>query len=491
MSSSKSWFASVSSSKGRLLSSSSHELPRWRTPSPTAASMIPPPIVQSVHQPTANPAAESAIIEKPSPFEDRQHELEADLQFLLDAQVEGLTRGLEGGGLDDRSSTGSTTPTVQSVRSESTRRQRRPVRKQLGLRSARKGIYNSIIALSALKDDELRDIDDQIEEHENTLEQIESWEQKRDGLKEASAKVDSSEQTVRVQRLRQEADVLQTEINQVEMQLMEMKSRHRKLVRQAADAENSIQAKLASYTNSIRLLEEDVQKFLSVKPSGADAHPASQDGKQSMWELPSKRRNLDMAKEYWNQQRDSTVTERQQHEQEKVAYVEGAAMWKEAVTEVNGFERQLRTEMAALRPSSPNSQSAWEDQAEPGEGPSDGLKSLMNQIDVVIDSLEKKHEIAEGRGWKLLIAAIGAELDALKRGKQILSNVLGVTAEADVVDTNGQDLMKTDSGDEIRALDQSFMTTRPVGPASSVHEDEHDGPDEDLLFSKHHDTDTD
>ncbi|KAF2172093.1 hypothetical protein M409DRAFT_62904 [Zasmidium cellare ATCC 36951] len=474
MSSSKSWFASVSSSKGRLLSNSSHELPRWRTPSPMAASMIPPPIVQSMHQSTANPATESVIIEKLSPFEDRQHELEADLQFLLDAQVEGLTRGLDGGSLDDRSSTGSTTPTVQSMRSESARRQRKPIRRQPGLRSARKGIYNSIIALSALKDDELRDIDDQIEEHEGTLEQIESWEQKRNGLKEASAKVDSSEQTVRIQRLRQEADGLQADINQVELQLMEMKSRHRKILGQAADAENSIQAKLASYTNSLRLLEEDVQKFLSVKPTGTDARPSSQDGKQSMWELPSKRRNLDMAKEYWNQQREMSANERQQHEQEKMAYVEGAAMWKEAVTEVNGFERQLRTEMAALRPSSPNSQSAWEDQADPEEGSSDGLKGLLNQIDVVIGSLEKKHETAEERGWKLLIAAIGAELDALKRGKQILSNVLGVTAEADQAETNGQDL-----------------TARPIGSAPSVQEDEHDGPDEDLLFSKHTDTDTD
>lgn len=457
-----------------------------------AASTIPPPIVQSTYQPPSNPAAESAIIEKPSPFEDRQHELEADLQFLLDAQVEGLTRGLEGGSLDDRSSTGSTTPTVQSVRSESGRRQRKPIRRQPGLRSARKGIYNSIIALSSVKDDELQDIDNQIGEHENTLEQIETWEQKRNGLKEASEGVDSSEQTVRVQRLKQEADSLQAEISQVELQLMEMKSRHRKLLRKAADAENSIQAKLASYTNSVRLLEEDIQKFLSVKPTSIDTRPASQDGKQSMWELPSKRRNLDMAKEYWIQQRESTANERKQHEREKSAYVEGAAMWKQVVTEVNAFERQLRTEMAALRPSSPNSQSAWEEQPDTDSGPSNRLKELLTQIDIVIDSLETKHDTAEENGWKLLIAAIGAELDALRRGKQILASVLGVS-ESEQPQLNGQhDLTKTESGDEIRRLDASFQTARPVGPpsSSSVHEDEHDEPDEDLLFSKHHDTDT-
>ena len=487
MPSSKSWYAQASSSKARL-SNSSHELPRWRSPSPSA-SVIPPPIVQSVVQLPRNAPAQSTVIERPSPFEYRQHELEADLQFLLDAQAEGLIRGLEGGATDDRSSTGSTTPTAQSVRSLSARRTRRPVRRQPGLRSARKGIYNAIHALSALKDDEIQNVDSQLQEHQDTLAQIDEWETKRQGLKEASDTVDSSGDTVRVQRLKQEADTLQAEINTVELQLMEMKSRHRKLLKQAAAVENSVQARMASYTSSLHLLEEEVQKFLSVKPSMREQLPASSDGRQSMWQLPPKRRNLDMAKQHWTEQREHVAETRNQHEQVKAALTEGAQLWKETVTEVTEFERQLRAEMAGLRPVSPESPSAWDDP--PASKPIDHSQQLRETVEkmrAVIASIEAKLQKAEDNRWTLLMAAIGAELDALRRGKEILAGVLGVT-EPDLVDANGHDAQQDSPGEEIRELDKSFETARLDEQRSPQHQqeevdDDHDEPDPELLFSR-------
>lgn len=487
MSTSKSWFKSPSSGMGRLLSNSSHELPRWRTPSSMAASIIPPPIIQSTYVPRAEPSAESVITEKPSPFNERQHELEADLQYLLDAQAEGLIRGLQGGSLDDRSSTGSTTPTIQSVRSASSRRQRKPVRRQLGLRSARKGIFNSIVALSALKDDELKNIDNEATQVNITLEQIEDWEQRRQGLKEASGNVDSSEDTVRVERLKQEADALQVEINQVEMQLGDMKSRHRKLMRQAAAVENSVQAKMASYSSSLRMLEEDIQKFLSVRPPEDEQQPQPQDGKLSIWQLPPKRRNLDMAKEYWKEQQEMTSDREKVHQYEKDALVEGAQMWRDSVVEITEFEKRLRNETSSLRPASPNSQSAWEEPASTTK-PDDRLKDLLRAMDGLIITLDKRYRTADEKSWRLLIAAIGAELDAMRRGRQILAGVLNVVSE-NLVDTNGNTQTPSDTGEEIRALDRSFELPRPVGGSVSDTTDEHDEPDPELLFSRQ-DTDT-
>ncbi|CAK4033463.1 Hypothetical predicted protein [Lecanosticta acicola] len=479
---SRSWFPSAPSVKSRLLTHSSHELPRWRTPSPMSASLIPPPVVQSTHAgPSQPPVTESLVVEKPSALEEKQRELEADLQFLLDAQAEGLIRGLEGGSLDERSSTGSTTPTIQSVRGFSKRRQRQTARRQPGLRSARKGIYNSILALSALKDDELQDVDTQMQQNEDTLEQIDEWEEKRRGLQEATGNVHSGEETVRVQRLKQEADVLQAEINQVELQLAEMKSRHRKLVRQAAAVENAVQAKMASYSSSLRMLEQDVERFLSLEPSDPNVTPISQDGKQSLWQLPPKRRNLEIAKAHFTEQRDLIAGERKRHEQEKSVLIEGATLWKDVVAEVTVFERRLRNEVASLGPSSPNSQSAWEDP--PAATPSDGLKEILQHMDIVIDSLEKKVQTADEHRWTLLMAAIGAELDALKRGKEMLVGLAG-TGDDESLETNGYDVNQKDSGEEIHALDKSFQTARCVSDAQ-----DHDEPDPELLFSRL-DTDT-
>ena len=446
-----------------------------------SASMIPPPIVQSSYgQAPQESVVGSVIVDKPSGLEDRQHELEADLQFLLDAQAEGLIRGFEGGSIDEKSSTGSTTPTAQSVRSFSARRQRKTPRRLPGLRSARKGIYNSIVALSALKDDELEEVDSHVQQNDDTLLQIDEWEDKRKGLQEAAGNVDSSGETVRIQRLKQEADTLQAEINQVELQLAEMKSRHRKLASQAAAVENSVQAKMASYNSSLRMLEQDVEKFLSVDPDRSKGLPGSQDGKQSVWQLPPKRRNLDMARAHFVEQRGLIASERERHLEEKSALLEGAAMWKETVEEVTAFEKRLRGEVASLRPSSPNSQSAWED---PPTAPvSDGLKELMAHMETIISSLEKRLRIAEERRWTLLMAAIGAELDALRRGKEMLAGLLPATKD-DIVDTNGHESAAKDSGEEIHALDKSFETERRI---VSDGED-HDEPDPELLFSRHDD----
>ncbi|EME48751.1 hypothetical protein DOTSEDRAFT_67703 [Dothistroma septosporum NZE10] len=487
MLSSDSWYAQASSSKVRL-SNSSHELPRRRSPSPSA-SIIPPPIVQSVAQLPRAASAQSTRSERPSLFEDRQQELEADIQFLLDAQAEGLIRGLEGGAPDDRSSTGSTTPTAQSVRSAVARRTRKPARRQPGLRSARKGIYHAISALSALKNDEIQDVDAQLQEHQDTLAQIDDWEDKRNGLKEASESTNCGGDTVRMQRLQQEADNLQAAINTIELQLMDMKSRHRSLLKQAGAVENSIQAKMASYSSSLHLLEEEVQAFLNVKPDSREPRLNPADGGQSMWQLPTKRRNLDMAKQYWTEQRKSTLDARRQHEQEKKALVEGARLWKETVTEVTDLERQLRAEMSSFRPVSPESPSAWDDAplSEPTDH-SEQLKETLSKMQSVVLSIEAKLQRAEDSRWTLLMAAIGAELDALKRGKEILTSVLGVT-EPDLIEDNGHDAQKNSPGQELRALDKSFETAQIAGQESPQHKEEdddndHDEPDPELLFSR-------
>lgn len=463
--------------------------------------MIPPPIVQSMYQTSPNVREETTRVERPSQADDRQLELEADLQFLLDAQADGLIRGLGGGGRGgaggggggngDRSSAGSTTPTMQSVRntSTSTRRMHKPPRRQPGLRSARKGIYRSIVALANLKNEELGEIDAEIRGNQETLEQIDTWETKQRGLREASHTVDSNEETIRIQRLRSEAESVGEEIYKVELQLSEMKTKQRKLLKQASAIENSVQAKMASYTSSLRMLEEDIQRFLSLRPNEEETAPASREGKSSVWQLPPKRRNLEMAKEYWSEQHGSSVSQRRQTENERSALVEGASLWQETVTEITEFEKRLRAEMATLSPSLTESHSAWEEP--PTTTATERLQELVMHMDGLTTSLQHKLRISHERNWKLLVVAIGAELDALRRGREILAGVLGDTGE----DKNDELISKNDleepgNGDEIiDQLDKSFMTARAAAEHSDAEDDDHPNPE--FLFSKQEDTDTD
>jgi chromosome segregation ATPase len=451
--------------------------------------MIPPPIIQSTYTtppPSASIIGKSTVFEHPIASDTREDELHADLQFLLDAQVEALAQGLESGKAGDGASTGSTTPTLNSVRTGLSRPGSRPAKKRLGLRSARKGLYTTITALSGIKREELQSLDAEVEEAERKLQQIDTWGTKRKGLEDASSGVDEGEDTVRVQRLRQEADVLQDSIQEVEVQLADMKAKHRKLVRQIAAAENSTQAKLASYTQSISLLEADVQKFLSLQPSVPQPRLEASNGQLSIWQLPPKRRTLEMAKAYFAEERDSTIERRRQVEQEKEALELGGKMWMDVAVSVTEFEKRVRAEMSGADMA--NSGHAWDDQ--PQSSPGERLKELLVQMDTVMGDLESKLHTAEEKNWKLLIAAIGAELDALRQGRTILKGVLGEPEpelEPQLGDVHSESAIvgEMDSGDEIRGLDKSFETAR----RRMSNGDTDDEPDPELLFSTH-DTDT-
>lgn len=462
-----------------------------------ASSMIPPPIVQSTYTspPPAPPIARSVLFDQPPPLHDRQSELEADLQYLLDAQAEGLLKGLEGEAHDDTTSTGSVTPTARSIRSSSARETTRRVKKKPGLRSARKGLYSTMRALSAVKDDELDSISSSVRESDERLKQIETWERKRAGLREAAQNVESDEDTVRVQRLRGQAETVEAEIRELERQLEDRRVLHKRLLRQVADVENAVQAKMASYTDSLKLLEEDVRKFLAVAPGQDDCATGNimdGDGRQSVWRLPPQRRTLELAKEQYTHDREAIVTQRGEVEREKEALEEGAAVWKDVVTSVTDFERRMRDDMRA--------------QAEEGQSQAEAtarLKGVLGHMDSLIEDLDSKFEVAMERNWNLLIAAIGAEVDALRRGKEILRGVLGVEEQDgeeqkdDLLDT--QDTSDTGRGgspassgvEEIHGLDKSFETARPLrrrrgsedGRVDNESEDDH--PDPELLFSQH------
>jgi hypothetical protein len=453
------------------------------------ASIIPPPIVRSIYTSSTPSVAlgKSTVFKPPIVSDTREHELHADLQFLLDAQAEALARGLENGNAGDGGSTGSTTPTAKSAKSSIARPVTKPARKRLGLRSARKGLYTTIAALSGLKKEELQALDAEFEDAEGKLQKIETWTTKRGRLEEASSSVDSGEDAVRVQRLQQEADALQDSIQEVETQLADMKGRHRKLARQIAAVENSTQAKLASYTQSISLLETDVQRFLSNQPSTALAQADDSNGQLSVWQLPPKRRTLEMAKDFYTGERDALDERRQRVEQEREALEQGGLMWKDVAVAVTEFEKRVRGEMSGAN--MVNSGQAWDDS--PQATSTERLRELLVQMGAVIEDLREKFHQAEEKNWKLLIAAIGAEMDALEQGRTILESVLGEPqSESDsvILDADGRGdaaISALDSGDEIRGLDKSFETAR----RRASQGDTDDEPDPELLFSRQ-DTDT-
>jgi len=120
-----------------------------------------------------------------------------------------------------------------------------------------------------------------------------------------------------------------------------------------------------------------------------------------------------MAREYFQRDLDTLQSRKSDIENEREALQAGEAMWADCVDIVTTFEADLRTQMK--------------------EGQdAEMLKRQSEKMRVVVKRLEDCARIAEGKGWNLLICAVGAELAAFKEGEEILKGALGVTNHEDV-----------------------------------------------------------
>lgn len=472
--------------------------------------MIPPPVVASVY---AKPGpAQSSLASPRQPddqlsfFRRKQKQLESDVQILLDAQADALLSGLNSSpGEDDTVSTGSNTPTAFTSNSPSIQRH-----SKIGLRQARKGLYTAMRRLALLKAEELDDITLEVEESTAITSQLEEWERKKERLEERRLQIHQSNQYRKVQELRQQADDMQPEINQLEAKLTQMKIQQKKLRKEASDSENEIQARLSSYTSTLAMLDKKSSDLImDYKQQQIDSRQAGLEADT----LEAVRRSLSQ-EHHQLQDRQRLV----QKEQE--ALEEGAAVWKQVWKDVSDFECKLRDDMARLTPNKTKSPSrAAQVVDNKTDDSATGIGELLAQLEQTTTQLKDKYKLAQTRDWNLLVAAIGAELEAFLKGKEILTAALGESTEKNddrsppatsdlsdqtALDANNQSIYDdfrtprssvirhVDDEQALRDLDQAFDGGKGSGDtvASSDTDPESDGPDHDLLVSRHHDTDT-
>jgi hypothetical protein len=274
---------------------------------------------------------------------------------------------------------------------------------------------------AALKKEEDGLIRAQVQEREDALSRVESFMSKRDGIVSEITVISSERSAQSVGHLRAEADRLDIQIRELENRLFEMKARHRHLTDEAQQVENSVESKLSSYNASLELLDKDIKQFLARPPI---AHPGSAIAPEpgnstvdtgSFYLLTPERRTLQMANEHWHAEREELNRRRKAIEWEKKALEEGGRVWREVMNGVRTFEKDLKAQMQKLSISSTSQQERNE-----------GMATLLSKMDKTMDFLESRLEDAEAKDWKLLICCIGAELEAFKEGKDMLTDVSGL-----------------------------------------------------------------
>lgn len=463
------------------------ELPMYNTPPPN----IPSPIAKSMYRQTQDVVtdlhASTVRLEQGQQKSDqllhlqrREQYLQQRLQELLDAQADGLLAGLSGHIEDDEASvrSGSSTPTAHSLRNASrgTSSQRAwrnthspsPRAQKPGLKSARREIYRTIRQLSQLKSEEDGHYEADQEDDISVLERIDAWEQKRSRLEQDMADVEAHEGGQDVKDLQQDADKMGTEIQELEIRLAQMKTRHRQLLAEIEEVDNSVQSKLTSYKSSLNMLDKEVKGFLQ-RPQ--------EDGDQSSFtRLPPSRRTLELAKEHYQDRLNAIERQRNGSRVEREALDAGADVWKEVVESLSAFEVNLKVEMAALS----------------RERDKDIMNTktvdLLGQMEQVLGDLNAKLDLARERDWRLLDCCIGAEVEAFKQGKEPLEGLLPASEPVPNGDQQGS---AASSNRKLPSRSSPMRRGRINSPPmrSNAPNDSDDDPDPELLISHQQDED--
>ncbi|KAJ5895164.1 hypothetical protein N7495_006855 [Penicillium taxi] len=381
--------------------------------------------------------------------------IQQNLQALIDAQSEGLLSGLAKPEVDDTSE-GSYTPTSSRPQSSSPVAQH-PTPKRIGLRSARKGIFQSIYDLLKVREQERDILSSQADERNIALHDIEEFTSRRSGLENAIYGIKNEGGNKRAKQLQQEAQGLETDIKNLETKLYELKARHRHLVREASKIENTVDAKLSSYIDSLSLLQSEIQTYLRHPP----VQPLSRRGnanESTFYSLNPKRRTLEMAQDHWKEDQETLQDRRRVVDAEILALEEGGGVWKQTIADVNGFETRLSGYMRHFV--------QLEVQATKGEyigrTKDEVAASIWQDLEQTTQRLETSLELAEDKDWKLLVCCIAAELEALREARGMLLPAFGLSVAED------EDIQNKEESTDIR---RQYLETDDLEPPADLLRD--------------------
>lgn len=428
--------------------------------------------------------------------------LQQELQALLDAQSIGLAKGASVRS-PESSESGSVTPTLSKSQYMMDNNGIIPVRqpkpKTIGLRAARRGISKALGDLEALKEAQADVVNTSLSGIASVNAQIKDWQKRSESFNNEIKAIKAGPAAGHIADLNMERTAVQNEIRDLEERLLGLKARESHLSRSITEVQSKQAADLSSFVEGRKAVEGEVERFLhrpgkaiedTINLMTSIPSSATQADGSDEWvflDLPPKRRTADMAVTFLEDLSTKLGDLTKSMDVEKVACQEGLACWRNTLEIVHGVENDMRSDMQSS--TSNNGLST--------------LKRQVTRMNNAIDELHSNFNQAEGKGWKLLVCAIGAELEAFKEGQDLLEEVLNKLSAEDTEaassttstgfkyeDSNGLDAMidtyrtaqeqpgiiDTTSGDK------NTLTSKVDNhPKEQQSDDESDDPHPDLL----------
>lgn len=410
----------------RSQSQSQHPLLPLHKPSNQTTSVLLPPPVSVIS--TSDPDTLLALSRQTA-------HLQQTLQTLLDAQSAGLLAGLapndsprtptassrsvsgssingDGHGYTSGEVGGNPRPTQsdQNTRSplSASHLDRKRTPRRIGLHATRARILRSLQELAVVKEQESAIYSSEVSLRTHVLDGITAAEAKKEGIQDTITAIESDPHTGRsvITALEREEREVEAEIVATENKLMELRTRLGTVKRMREDRANKLEARLSSWQAALGEVERGAaERWLE---SGSKTRRGT-----GVYALPRQRRTLQMVREEVEVAKSEMEKRVQDVERERAACVDGAQVWGRACQTVGEVEKRLRAEVGK--------DASWE-VGNGAEG--SGMESILAHLDAAISTLTAQLALSESHDWKLLVCCIGAELEALKEGKEMLESVL-------------------------------------------------------------------
>ncbi|KAI4111586.1 MAG: hypothetical protein LQ339_000457 [Xanthoria mediterranea] len=396
--------------------------------------------------------------------------LQSHIQYLLDVQSDRLLEGL-----------GGDTPTPPHPPNANRASNYHNTTKRTGiadsrslqpvhtLQGARKQIGTAIADLYALKLQNAEIVGADLATARRERNRIASIQTRRTELERTIRELEASPLSAELDALAAEDESLGQQISELEDRLFEMRARRGVVRQRVREGRNRVEARVSSWRGSLEMVgKEEGEMLRRERGKNVVGGVVLGEGGKGVWDLPIARRTLGMVGEFYEGLEEGLGTRLRGVEGEVRALEEGGRVWGDVVMEVGVVESMLEGEMKGL-----GERDGGDDDGD--ERRIEGMKRVLDAMARARETIGGKLEMAEEKGWNLLVVCIGAELEALVEGEQVLRSVLGV--EGGIGD--GERDVGTDAGDGSGREGERGME----GGKGMVEDTEDDEPGPELLLS--------
>ncbi|KAI5803816.1 hypothetical protein EDC01DRAFT_644940 [Geopyxis carbonaria] len=351
-------------------------------------------------------------------LENQTRRLTEELQDLLDAQSTALMKTITANDSSRRPLSDSTSslPSASRLISRSQQHRKQPV---VSLAKARMGIMSAMEELWTVKERESNIYGQLTAERKKLLATQSSYSSKVSGLRAEIRKIDASPEAVEAESLRAETAEVASEISRLRQRLVVLESRYISMQASLKELDSIRESQAASYKLSLETISKKTTSFLSEHSQTSP----------------------ETAVQTWSLEADAYNEKMKSAELEKEALEEGIQLWDRALGVILRFEGMVREKLQSTSLGARHEASAH----------------IRSEVENVTKDLEEMLMTARQEGWKLLLAAIGTELQAFKEAGEFLTRNL---VENEPAINNTDRTIKKGTGEFVNASADSKLVSR-------------------------------